>query len=44
MFNFLRKVLCKKYGHAASILEVHESRDLIRCSRCNTIQKTFSKG
>jgi len=34
--------MCSRIGHAANILEVHDHKDLIRCSRCNKIQRTFN--
>ena len=38
---YVRKFICGRKGHAAHILEVHEFKDIIKCSRCNQIQNIF---
>ena len=43
MISIIKKFMCRKQGHSDSILEVHNLKDIIRCSRCNKIQKTFYK-
>jgi len=43
MIGMLNRFMCKRKGHSNSVLEVHTLKDIIRCSRCNKIQKTFYK-
>jgi len=44
MLSVLKKFICNRVGHSTVILEVHEHKDLIRCSRCDKIHKTFYRG
>ena len=44
MIGAIKRFICRRKGHSSNVLEVHTNKDIIRCSRCNKIQKTFYKG
>ena len=44
MIGIIKKLMCRSLGHSDIVLEVYTRKDIIRCSRCNRIQKTFYKG
>jgi len=39
----INKLICKCKGHKDIILEVHRTKDLIRCAQCNKIRGYYGR-
>ena len=43
ILNMMNNLICKFKGHKNTILEVHRTKDLIRCSQCNKIRGHYAR-
>ena len=43
IMNMMNKLFCQVKGHRDTILEVHKTKDLIRCSQCNKIRGSYGR-